>query len=148
MAYMNQDRKAGIAAELKRVIPKSWKWSLAVRHHSTLVLTIASSPVDILGQLQVASAKRAKLRDGTDYLAGATHAEVHGWNVNVYDNDFDAETNAVFARIFAALNDGNHDHSDITTDYFNVGWYVNVKVGRWDKPFIVTSAVQPQAVAA
>jgi hypothetical protein len=35
------------------------------------------------------------------------------------------------------LNTGNHDNSDSQTDYFDVGWYVDVKVGKWNKPYIV-----------
>jgi hypothetical protein len=30
MAWMNQERKAALAARLKRVLPEGWKYSLAV----------------------------------------------------------------------------------------------------------------------
>jgi hypothetical protein len=33
------------------------------------------------------------------------------------------------------MNDGNHDNSDIQSDYFDVGWYISINVGRWDKPY-------------
>jgi hypothetical protein len=33
------------------------------------------------------------------------------------------------------MNAGNWDKSDIQTDYFDVGWYIDVNVGRWDKPY-------------
>jgi len=26
------------------------------------------------------------------------------------------------------------------TDYFDVGWYISVNLGRWDKPYIVSEA--------
>jgi hypothetical protein len=39
-----------------------------------------------------------------------------------------------------AMNDGNHDRSDIQTDYFDVGWYVDVNIGRWNKPYILEAA--------
>jgi hypothetical protein len=35
------------------------------------------------------------------------------------------------------MNTGNWDESDIQTDYFNVGWYVDVKIGSWQKPYKV-----------
>jgi phenolic acid decarboxylase len=44
MAYVNQEKKAKI---LKKVMPKGWKYSLAVRNHSTIVCTIKSAPVDL-----------------------------------------------------------------------------------------------------
>jgi hypothetical protein len=31
----------------------------------------------------------------------------------------------------------NHDNSDIMTDYFDVGWYLNINVGGWNKPYTV-----------
>lgn len=130
MAYMNQERKAAIAAELKRVIPKGWKYSIAVRNHSTICLTIAAAPIDLLGAMKAASAERAQRQDSEDYLANASYA-----NVNPYhwrDGGLDPE---VFGPIFEALNRGNHDRSDSMTDYFDVGWYVDVSVGRWNKPF-------------
>jgi hypothetical protein len=34
----------------------------------------------------------------------------------------------------------NHDNSDIMTDYFDVGWYVNIYVGKWNKPYNVKAA--------
>jgi hypothetical protein len=33
------------------------------------------------------------------------------------------------------MNGGNHDNSDVQTDYFDVGWYVDVNIGSWDKPY-------------
>jgi hypothetical protein len=35
------------------------------------------------------------------------------------------------------MNMGNHDNSDIMTDYFDVGWYVDVNIGLWNKPYIL-----------
>jgi len=37
----------------------------------------------------------------------------------------------------AVMNTGNWDKSDIQTDYFNVGWYVDVNIGKWNKPYIM-----------
>jgi hypothetical protein len=34
------------------------------------------------------------------------------------------------------MNDGNWDKSDIQSDYFNVGWYVDVNIGKWNKPYV------------
>lgn len=127
MAYMNQERKAKINAALKKAIPASWKWSLAVRNHMTIVLTIASAPADLLAAFGVSEW----------YATKPSH-----FTINPYwwaDHLKDEELRPVFKEIFAALNDGNHDNSDIQTDYFDVGWYVDVNVGRWDKPFVNTA---------
>lgn len=114
MAWMNQEKKAKIAAELKKVVPKSWKYSLAVRNHSTLTMTIRSAPID--------------LADGKDYV-----------QVNEYwlDRQFSGDLLVQFVKIRNALNTGNYDHSDIQSDYFCVGHYINIQIGDWNKPFEV-----------
>lgn len=52
-----------------------------------------------------------------------------------YDDHFAGRALEFFEELFAAMNDGNHNRSDIQTDYFDVGWYVEVNVGSWDKPY-------------
>lgn len=112
MAYVNQEKKAKIAAELKKVMPKDWKYSLAVRHHSTIVLTIRSAPVDLIAI--------NKYRQINPY-----HLADH----------FTGELLETIKKIIAALNIDNHDRSDSMSDYFDVGHYVDVSLGRFDKPF-------------
>ena len=46
MAYMNQQKKAVIAAALKTVVPKDWKYTLRVRNHMEIVMVIREAPVD------------------------------------------------------------------------------------------------------
>lgn len=142
MAFMSQERKAGIAAELKRVIPKGWKYSLAVRHHSTIVLTIAAAPVDLLGMMKAASAKRVEVDGHSDPLAGAKYAQVNTYYPNRSGIPAD-----LLEPILEALNRGNHDRSDLQTDYFDVGWYAEVSVGSWNKPFVFIGH-EAEAVAA
>ena len=47
MAYMNQEKKKIIASALKEVMPKDWKYSLSVEHHSVIHLNIKSAPFDL-----------------------------------------------------------------------------------------------------
>lgn len=130
MAYVNQEKKAKIAEALKLVMPKGWKYTLAVRHHSTIVLTIASAPIDILAERArvCASRKGMKLEHEREHV-----------NLNVYHLDaaFDGELLTTFKAIKAALDTGNHDRSDLMSDLFDVGHYVEINVGRWNKSFEV-----------
>lgn len=132
MAYINQDRKAIIAAELKKVMPSGWKWSLAIRSHMTLVLTIAEAPFDLLGSLSARD--RARDKPLTDSSVN-TH-----WIREQFTDECVAD---VFEKIRDAMNTGNHDRSDSMTDYFDVGWYIDIHIGRWDKPFKCVPAVIP-----
>lgn len=45
MAYVSKEKKQKIAAALKTVMPKGWRWSLAINHGS-----IASAPVDLMAE--------------------------------------------------------------------------------------------------
>lgn len=134
MAYMNQEKKAKIAAKLKDVVPKGWKYSLSVRNRSTIVMTITSAPVDLMAEAQRVTAERQARQGETPrpYFA-ATHLGVNPFHPHF---SFDVSL-PIFKDIIKALNDGNHDRSDIMSDYFDVGWYVEIGVGKWDKPFKV-----------
>jgi hypothetical protein len=134
MAYMSQENKAKIAPKIKAILAKyKVKGSLAVRNHSTLCLNIKSGSIDFIGNFN-------KTISADHYLTarGFTPAE-KSLSVNPYhyDNHFSGKALAFMQEVFAAMNEGNHDHSDIQSDYFNVGWYVDVNVGQWDKHYIL-----------
>jgi hypothetical protein len=121
MAYMSQEKKAVIAAKVKPILSKHGvKGSLSVRHHSTLVLTLQSGRIDF----------RADYKEPDNW-----HYQV---NTHWYHEHYRGKALAFFSEVMPLLNEGNHDRSDIMTDYFDVGWYVNVNIGKWDKPYTIT----------
>jgi len=132
MAYMNQEKKTQINTLLKQAIPANWKWSLAVRHYSTIILTISSAPLDLVAEY---AAERYTAEERAECIANK-HVDV---NPYYWQEHFTGELLDIFAKIFAALNLNNHDRSDIQTDYFDAGHYVKVNIGKWDKPFNVQS---------
>jgi len=126
---MDQVKKAALAAGVKAVMPAGWKYSLSVQHHSTIVCTISEAPVDIL----------AALRGEDSRAVERGHDEV---NKRFFEfQPVAAEVREPLLAILEALNVGNHDRSDLQTDYFDVGWYVRLKIGRWDKAFKCTAEV-------
>lgn len=125
MAYMSQERKAAIAPVVKAICKKyGIKASMAVRHHSTLVLNIKSGSIDFIGNYN----ERTTNPNGH----AKTYIDV---NPYWYNDHFTGVALDFMKEVFAAMNTGNHDRSDIQSDYFDVGWYVDVNVGRWDKPY-------------
>jgi len=134
MAYMSQEKKAEIAANLKKIMPRDWKWSLSVRHHSTLVLTIQEAPVDLIGEY-AANAKANEYKPDDYWTREHTHLQV---NTQYINGHFQGKRLELFEKIKTAMMDGNHDRSDIMTDYFDVGWYIDINFGRWNKPFRFT----------
>jgi hypothetical protein len=134
MAYMNQEKKSKIAAALKQVVPAGWKYSLAVRHHSSIVMTISAAPVDLIGafhESQYFDPKNATYTDVNNY-----HYRNHLADQSVAD---------IFEKIFECLNIDNFDNSDSMTDYFHVGHYVDLRIGAWNKPFVFTQALKQAA---
>ena len=121
MAYVSQELKAKIAPKVKAILKKyKVKGSLAVNHHSTLVLNIKEGALDMYKDF-------AKSED----------AEKFGIQVNPYwyKEHFSGKTKAFLSEVIPAMNDGNWDKSDVQSDYFNVGWYVSVNIGKWNKPY-------------
>jgi hypothetical protein len=75
--------------------------------------------------------------------ATLTCADVNSYHVReCFEDECVAD---VFEAIRDAMNTGNHDNSDITTDYFDVGHYVDIRIGRWDKPFQVLAGAKVAA---
>ncbi len=132
MAYMDQLKKAKIAAALKPVMPDGWKYSLSVCHHSRIVCTISAAPVDLL----------AAAVERRDYLIGETRPRPTtplGVNTHHPAHHFEGELLETLSAIIAALNTDNFGHPDPMTDYFHVGHYVDLQIGRWDRPFRCTA---------
>jgi hypothetical protein len=122
MAYMSQENKAKLAVEIAKVMPENWKWSLAVRHHSTLVLTIRQAPVDLIEENLVCASRPEPSSSRT---------------LNVYhlNGEFSNKLLKIFESIKGAMMFGNHDNSDSQSDYFDVGWYIDINIGDNDSPF-------------
>ena len=137
MAHMNREMKAVIAAKIKPILAKyGVKGSLSVCNHSTIVLTLKSGKIDFIENLnrvcgsshyQTSNGFRPETRDYVDV------------NPYWYKDHFDGKAKKFLDEALRVLNTGNHDNSDSQTDYFDVGWYVDVKVGKWNKPYIVES---------
>lgn len=136
MAYMSQERKAQIAPKIKAICKKyGVKASLAVRHHSTLVLNIKEGAIDFIGNYNSVNVDRSR----PAHLPFQPATKSIDVNPYWYHEHFDGKAKAFLTEIISAMNNGNHDRSDIQTDYFDVGWYVDINIGRWDKPYALAA---------
>jgi hypothetical protein len=136
MAYMDQERKAKLAPAIKAALSKyRMKATIAVRHHSTLVINIAEGALDIIGN------HNAQLHERSGHLKPEPQYATTYLDVNPYwyKEQFTGRCLDFVRALIAACNEGNHDNSDIMTDYHDVGWYVDINVGKWDKPYRCTA---------
>ena len=131
MAHMNQEKKARLAPAIKAICKKyGVKASIAVRHHSTLVLNIKSGPIDFIRNFN--DLAQVRWREPWAFTPAKNYIDV---NPYWYQEHFEGVALAFLSELIPAMNDGNHDRSDIQTDYFDVGWYIDVNIGKWDKPY-------------
>ena len=133
MAYVDADRKKKIAPGVKQVLKANGlRGTLSVKDRMVLVLTIQSGWLDFIGNFndtcQQSLAPDDRFTPAVDYI-----------QVNEYfiDRSFSGEAARVLNELKAAMSVGNWNKSDIMTDYFNVGWYININIGKYDKPYMV-----------
>ena len=116
MAYMNQEKKAIIASKLKPVLKKyGMKGSLSVRSHLSICLTVKSGTIDF------------GLKD-------------KGYQVNTYwiKDHWTGKAQAFLLEALDALKSaGYYNNSDAMTDYFDTAYYMDINIGKWNKPYIL-----------
>ena len=142
MAYMNQDKKKSMMPQIKAVLKKyDMKGSVSVNNHSTLVVSLKSGSLDLIAAANKYNEKVCEWRG----WARSTISDYY--QINPYhcvDNMREIEEEKIadfYEELLGAMNGvgskySNHDNSDIQTDYFDVGWYVDVNAGIWNKPYV------------
>ena len=131
MAYMNQERKAKIAAKVKPILKKYGVKATLSTDSNSLSLNIKSATIDFIADYnKTVAALPGGFRNGDPAEKSI--------QVNTYwfQEHFSGKAKKFLAEALKALNEGNHDRSDSQTDYFDVGWYVHVNIGKWNKPFV------------
>ena len=136
MAYMNQERKAKITKMLKPILAKyKVKGSLSVRNHSTIVLTLKSGAIDFIG-----NSNRVCGNDFYQVQRGFKPTTSGYDQVNPYwfQDHYDGDAKAFLTEAFKALKSADwYDESNAMIDYFNIAYYIDINIGKWDKPYIL-----------
>lgn len=123
MAFMCADKKRDIAPYVRNILKKfKMKGTLGVNNHSTLVLNIKSGKLDLLGNYEKMTNREV------------SYIQVNQYRINL---DFDGECREFLESIVSAMNVGNHDNSRPEEDYFDVGWYISINVGKWNEPYVM-----------
>lgn len=113
MAYMSQSNKKTLAPGIKAVLKKyGMKGTISVGNHSTLMVTLTSGKIDF----------------------GTMFADVNTYWIH---DHYEGVAKNFLMELKEAMMVGNYDHSDIQTDYFCVGWYISIRIGKYNKPYIV-----------
>ena len=141
MAFMNQEKKKILAPAIKAVLKKyNMKGTIAVRHYMSLVVNIKEGALDLLGAEQKHRDEYAKMRGQESYPVG-DNLQVNQFYAAEWAEKVGETTIAKFyEELIDAMNGRgtsvqNHDNSDAMTDYFDVGYYIDINVGNWNKPY-------------
>ena len=113
-----------ITKEVRELLKKEFpdcRFSVSFRDN-TLRVALTSAPVSPLKY------------DTPHYYNGYLSVNRYHMVRNEYLTDAGKE---LFTKIAEIANQWNWDRSDIQSDYFDVNYYLNLSVGKWDKPFEV-----------
>lgn len=118
MAYVSQEMKKELTPAIKAILKKyGLKGSLSVNNRSTLVLTLQSGKIDF----------------DQDAVNGEAFCQV---NTYWTDSHYKGKAKQFFAEVISAMKGPKYfDHSDSITDYFHCSHYIDINLGRWDKPY-------------
>ena len=133
---MNQERKQKIAQALKPILAKyKVKGSLSVRNHMSIVLTLKSGAIDFIG-----NSNRVCGNDFYQVQRGFKPNTTGYDQVNPYwfQDHYDGDAKEFLTEAMKALKSADwYDESDAQVDYFNIAYYVDINIGKWDTPYIV-----------
>jgi hypothetical protein len=139
MAFINKQQVQEKTLKIKEIC-KRWgvKATVSGSNSSSITVTFVSGVLDFFGNYREVAKTRPmpewqrKEFDNTP----DTHMSM---NPYWYQEQHSGDCLTFINEIISVLNEGNHDNSDIMTDYFDVGWYVHLNVGKWNKPYVLLS---------
>ena len=118
MAYVDHEVIEKVRSEIRKLYPSKagWKFSITGARTSSLSVKVMKAP---------ASAKIPETYMDINHYWIKENAEKNGWSPE-------------FVKLAEDLNRIVHvdhwDKSDIMTDYFHCAYYVNLGVGKWNRP--------------
>jgi hypothetical protein len=113
MAYVSQEDKAKLAPAIKAVLDKySMKGTIAVRHHSSLVVTLRSGYIDF----------------------GGDNIDVNEYWIHEH---YEGLARRFLTELLAAMKGPDYfNHDDSQTDYFHRSHYTDIRIGNWGRPYV------------
>lgn len=113
------------------------KATLSGTNDHAMKLTVASGAIDFIDSFcSVVSedyiSHPDNIKELIEYTKKTGHIQVNHYHMHKYFNSNSLE---FLQKAKDIMNQGNHDRSDIMSDYFDVGCYIDIYIGRWNKPY-------------
>ena len=135
MPYISQEEKKTIANSINPIL-KSFglRGTLSIRHNSQLVLTIRKGGIDFVSNFN----KTAGDRNFWNNEFEPVTSDNMGINEYHYKDHFSGVALEVLSKLIPEMKGENfYDNTDISADFFDIKHYINVKIGTWEKPYIL-----------
>jgi hypothetical protein len=136
MAYVSQEVITKARAALK-ALNKEYgvKSTLSGKGGICLNLTIAEGSIDFVNNhCETITAKRIH-RDVEQTIGWCKLEQKVAINHYYLEEAFSGKALEYLQKAKEIMYVDHYDHSDIQSDYFNCAYYVNISVGRWNKPY-------------
>lgn len=138
MAYMSQEHKAKLAPTIKAICKRyGVKATLAVRNHSSLVLTVKQGTIDFIeNYIQTDAAKHYGNKMSEDQVAYIR--KNRSLDVNTYwvKDHYSGRAKEFLVEMIAAMEGPDFfNEDDAQTDYFHRSHYIDINIGRWNAPY-------------
>lgn len=136
MAYVHKEVITKARAALK-VLNKEYgiKATLSGENSSSLKLTIASGSIDFVENYCENITEQDRLHNVAEvkeYIRKEKYIQVNQYYL---DRAFSGKALEYLDKANAIMHVDHWDKSDVQTDYFNCAYYVNINIGRWNKPY-------------
>ena len=138
MAYVSQDMKAKLAPTIKAICKRyGIKASIAVRHHSTLVLNIRQGSIDFIeNYIQTDAAKHYGNKMSEDQVAYIRKNRFLDVNTYWVKDHYSGKAKEFLVAMIAAMEGPDFfNEDDAQTDYFHRSHYIDINIGTWNKPY-------------
>jgi len=135
MAYMSQEHKKELAPTIKSVLSKyGMKGTIGIKHHSTLVINIKSGKLDIIGNWYNKATEHGETNRYGDKVVKPEYMQVNEYWI---DENYTGEVKDFLNELHEAAKGPNFfNNDDIQTDYFHRSHYIDIHVGKWDRPYV------------
>jgi hypothetical protein len=126
--------------ELKAKYPRC-KFSVTTKHGHDITVALMSAPTTPFATLDTISAYDPPLpqHDGTYRQLNHYHItqdHLGRWTSN--GAHLKAKYAKMLLQVIKLANEENYNNSDLMTDYFDVGYWFHLAIGKWNKPFTIS----------
>ena len=116
MAYISQKDKKELAVGIKKVLKKyGCKGNIGVKDHMSLYVDVMEGPIDF------------------KHTHGEGYSQVNTYWIDDHYKGIEKD----FLNDLKSAMKGNkwYDNSNAQIDYFDTAYYIDINIGKWNKPY-------------